>query len=63
MAVVSGVVNMSVTTSMAVVGNSHITTTPLVDQIAALAGQDPALLGATGYADDVFTTRLAGDIN
>jgi hypothetical protein len=38
-----------------------MTTPPLVDQIAALAGLDPAMLGATGYMDDVFTTRLAGD--
>jgi hypothetical protein len=59
----SGAITMGVTTTMVVVGNSHITTPPLVDQIAALAGQDPAMLGATGYADEVFTTRLAGDIN
>jgi hypothetical protein len=62
-AVVSGAITMGATTTMVVVGNSHITTTPLVDQIAALSGQDPAMLGATGYIDDVFTTRLAGDIN
>jgi hypothetical protein len=54
---------MAATTSMAVVGTSYVMTPLLVDQIAALAGQDPALLGATGYMDDVFTTRLAGDIN
>jgi len=63
MATVSATVAMAATTSMSVVGNSHVTTPPLVDQIAALAGQDPALIGATGYIDDVFTTRLAGDIN
>lgn len=61
MAVVDGMISMAVTTTMAVVGNSHITTPPLVDQIAALAGQDPALLGATGYIDDVFPVRLVGD--
>ena len=33
----------------------------LEDQLAALAGQDPILLGATGYMDNVFTTRLVGD--
>lgn len=59
----SGAVSMAATTSMVVVGNSHVTTPPLVDQIAALAGQDPAMIGATGYMDDAFTTRLAGDIN
>ena len=54
---------MSATTSMAVTGNSHITTPSLYEQIVAVCGQDPALLGATGYVDDVFTTRLVGDIN
>lgn len=63
MTVVGGAVSMSATTSMVVVGNSHITTPSLVDQIAALGGRDPAMIGATGYVDDVFTTRLAGDIN
>lgn len=63
MIVNSGAITMTATASMAVVGNSHITTPPLVDQIAALAGQDPAMIGATGYIDEVFTTRLAGDIN
>jgi len=47
MATVSATVAMAATTSMSVVGNSHVTTPPL----------------ATGYIDDVFTTRLAGDIN
>jgi hypothetical protein len=60
---VDGAVSMTATTSMAVVGNSHVTTPLLVDQIIALAGQDPAMLGATGYIDDVFTTRLAGDVH
>lgn len=63
MTVVAGAVSMSATTAMVVTGNSHITTPLLVDQIAALVGQDPAMIGATGYVDDVFTTRLAGDIN
>jgi hypothetical protein len=60
---VDGAVTMAATTSMAVVGNSHVTTPLLVDQILGVIGQDPALLGATGYVDDVFTTRLAGDIS
>ena len=63
MAIVSATVTMSATASLAVVGTSHVTTPPLVNQIIALAGQDPALIGAIGYADDVFTTRLLGDIN
>jgi hypothetical protein len=33
----------------------------LADQIAALAGQDPLMVGATGYLDDIFTTRLLSD--
>jgi len=33
----------------------------LEEQIAAVAGQDPSFLGATGYLDDVFTSRLASD--
>jgi hypothetical protein len=33
----------------------------LADQIASVAGRDPILLGATGYMDTVFTSRLAGD--
>lgn len=58
---VDGAVTMTATSSMAVVGNSHVTTPLLVDQIAALAGRDPAMLGATSYMDDVFTVRLSGD--
>lgn len=34
--------------------------TPLKDHIAAAAGMDPILLGATGYGDNVFTLRLWG---
>lgn len=45
---------------------AQATTTPmqmpsLADQIAAVAGQDSLLIGASGYMDDVFTTRLWGD--
>jgi hypothetical protein len=32
----------------------------LVDQIAALAGEDPLMLGAQGHMEDVFPTRLYG---
>jgi hypothetical protein len=32
----------------------------LADQIISVAGQDPILLGATGYMDNIFTSRLAG---
>jgi hypothetical protein len=46
---------------MVIAGMVRPTAPPLVDQIAALAGQDPALMGASGYGDDVFTTRLWGD--
>jgi hypothetical protein len=34
--------------------------TSLVDQIAAVAGRDPMMLGATAYGDNVFTLRLWG---
>lgn len=37
----------------------HIPT--LEEQIKALEGQDPLLVGSTGYMDDVFTNRLWGD--
>jgi hypothetical protein len=60
MSVVSGVVTMTASTTMVV---TPLQPPPLVDQIIALSGQDPALLGAMGYMDDVFTTRLVGDIN
>ena len=63
MATVSAAVTMTATTAMVVVGNSHITTPSLLAQVTAVAGQDPALLGATGYGDEVYTTRLMGDIN
>jgi hypothetical protein len=33
----------------------------LEDQIKAVLGLDPTMLGATGYADEVFTTRLVSD--
>jgi hypothetical protein len=39
----------------------HVSEPSLEEQITALAGQDPILLGATGYMDPVFTTRLVGD--
>jgi hypothetical protein len=61
MAQVNAAVTMSATTSMAVIGNSHVTTPLLVEQILGVLGQDPALIGAMGYVDDVFTVRLAGD--
>jgi hypothetical protein len=34
--------------------------TSLEDHIAAVAGRDPTMLGATGYGDNVFTVRLWG---
>jgi hypothetical protein len=34
---------------------------PLLFHILAAEGQDPILLGATGYADTVFTSRLVSD--
>lgn len=61
MAAVSGDVTMTAESSMVIAGMVRPTAPPLVDQIAALAGQDPALMGASGYGDDVFTTRLWGD--
>ena len=57
---------MHATTDMQVVATTHHITPvapTLADQIAAVAGQDPILLGATGYGDDVFTSRLVGDTN
>jgi hypothetical protein len=33
----------------------------LEDQILGVLDQDPILLGASGYLDTVFTSRLAGD--
>jgi hypothetical protein len=38
-----------------------ITKPPLEWQIGQLVGTDPILLGASGYLDPVFTTRLVGD--
>lgn len=32
----------------------------LADQISGVIGADPLLLGATGYADEVFPLRLQG---
>jgi hypothetical protein len=58
-----GAVTMSATTALFVVGNSVPKPIPLIDQIQGVLGQDPALLGATGYMDDVFPTRLSGDID
>jgi hypothetical protein len=60
---VTAAVTMAATSSLVVIGTSHITTPPLVDQVLGVLGQDPALIGAMGYVDDMFTTRLAGDIN
>lgn len=40
---------------------SYPTPFPLVDMILASVGKDPVMLGATGYADEVFTVRLVGD--
>ena len=58
-------VNMAASTSMVVRGTAIPVGPPpapsLADQIAAVVGQDPVLLGATGYLDDVFTSRLTGD--
>jgi len=62
-AVVGAAVTMSATTSMVVTGNSHITTPTLLQQITAVVDQDPALIGAQGYVDEVYSTRLVGDIN
>jgi Concanavalin A-like lectin/glucanases superfamily len=33
----------------------------LEEQLKAIAGLDPILMGATGYLDPIFTSRLAGD--
>lgn len=40
---------------------SKVAPYPLAFHIAAAAGTDPILWGATGYADEVFTVRLVGD--
>jgi hypothetical protein len=59
-------VHMSATASMMVTAEVHHISPvfpTLAEQIAAVAGEDPILLGATGYGDDVFTSRLVGDTN
>lgn len=57
----TGSVAMSGTASMQTdAGVVHVPPT-LEDQIISVAGQDPILMGATGYMDNVFTTRLVGD--
>jgi hypothetical protein len=59
---ITGQVAMSAQAGMRV--DAKVTTIygpSLVDQIAALAGEDPALIGATGYLDDIFTSRLMSD--
>lgn len=52
-------VSMSASSGMAI----EATTSPpsLVDHLVEVAGQDPILMGATGYLDTVFTSRLMGD--
>lgn len=58
-------VNMAASTSMWVIATVVPGPLPvppsLADQIAAVIDQDPILLGATGYLDDVYTSRLVGD--
>lgn len=61
MATVTGAVALSATTSMTVDGTLTYEPPSLFDQITAVAGEDPILLGATGYVDTVFTSRLASD--
>ena len=63
MVTVSGAVSMTATADLDVVGDSHVTTPTLLQHVTAVAGQDPALIGALGYGDEVYTTRLVGDIN
>jgi hypothetical protein len=48
---------MQAETSMTVDGEVP-TLLPLVDQLEAVVGEDPLLLGAKGYLDDVYTERL-----
>lgn len=59
MATVSGSTVLSASTSMTV--SATLPLPSLFDQISALEGQDPLMVGATAYADDVFTLRLWGD--
>jgi hypothetical protein len=58
-------VNMAASTSMRVSATvtrlGPVTPPSLADQIAAVINEDPILLGATGYLDDVYTSRLVGD--
>lgn len=35
---------------------------PLEEQILSVLGEDPILLGASGYLDTIFTTRLVGTV-
>jgi hypothetical protein len=60
-ATVSGTVTMASHTSMSVAAVVRPKVPTLLDQITALEGQDPLMVGATGYLDDIFTTRLVGD--
>lgn len=59
-------VTMSAQAGMNVAGQigavPAFTPTTLEEHVAALSGErDPILLGATGYLDDVYTSRMVGD--
>jgi hypothetical protein len=58
---VEGEVVMAATSGMTIAAQVLPFPPPLIDQIMAVVGQDPALIGATGYLDEVFTSRLMGD--
>ena len=59
MTVVSGTAHLSMQSSMQVGDVPQPPT--LLEAMLGTVGQDPSFLGATGYLDDVFTTRLASD--
>ena len=54
-------VMMSVSAKLTVDADVRRKAPSLFDQIQALEGQDPIMVGATGYMDDIFTTRLVSD--
>jgi len=54
-------VHMQVSAKMMVEADVRRKAPTLFDQIQALEGQDPIMVGATGYMDDIFTTRLVSD--
>jgi len=60
-ATISGLVSLAAITGMTVQVTLAGPMPTLAEQIAAVAGEDPIFLGATGYVDTVFTSRLASD--